>query len=380
MTADTAGAQVKRASHIVAVNGCRTFGGRERWTVDLLRALQERGHRVRFFCRPELVAHSERAGVPARAVRLGGDLAFHHAAQLAVRLRRDPPDALLVAHFAKVWLAGMAARLAAVPRVAARVAVADYDPDTFKYRTALLHWIDVTVLNSNEMRDLWLERVPQLATRHVLRVYKGVQIHDAAGTAPDVVRRELGLAPQTPLVGSIARLHPTKRIDRLIRAVAMLDGVHAALIGGGPMRESLEALAVQLGVGARVHFLGDREDVRTLLRGLDVFVLTSATESMNSSMLEAMAEGIPVVTTPLSGAREALAPLDDMAAPGMIVQPDPSAIANAVRDLLADAELRQRMARAGRAVAATRFDRERMLDVWEQLLLAPLPVRPLREL
>jgi|GEM_PF-5085594 len=102
---------------IVAHNGARIWGGAERALTQLLAGLQRRGHRVLLLCNDPVVAGPARAlGVSAEILPLGGDVAVHHAVRLARRLAEMRPDALLVGLFKKVWLAGLAGRLAGVPR------------------------------------------------------------------------------------------------------------------------------------------------------------------------------------------------------------------------------------------------------------------------
>lgn len=116
------------------------------------------------------------------------------------------------------------------------------------------------------------------------------------------VRRELGIPLDAHVIGTVAGYRPVKRLDRLIRAAANLapgnQETHLVLIGDGPKRGTLEALArEQRPPGGRVHFLGFRNDLPRLYAALDVFALTSASEQQPISLLEAMASGLPAVCT-----------------------------------------------------------------------------------
>src|SRR6185436_7512571 len=97
--------------------------------------------------------------------------------------------------------------------------------------------------------------------------------------------------------------------------------VRCLIAGDGPEREPLERLANELGIGARVTWLGHREVVGDVLDALDVFVVTSRVEGMSNAMLEALAAGVPVVSTRVSGAAEALAARAGRRAPGVLVEP-----------------------------------------------------------
>ena len=131
---------------------------------------------------------------------------------------------------------------------------------------------------------------------------------------------------------------------------------------------TLRALAAELGVSERLHLPGFRRDVGDVLAALDVFVISSDREGLANAMLEAMAAGIPVVSTPVSGADEALEPFPDGTAPGEIVPPEPEAIAASLRRLLANRDARRTMGATGRRRVAERFSAEAMVDAWEAVL------------
>jgi glycosyltransferase involved in cell wall biosynthesis len=178
-----------------------------------------------------------------------------------------------------------------------------------------------------------------------------------------------------PLVGSVTRLSIQKRIDRMLEAVALMHGVHCALAGDGELAGELEAQAASLGVSDRVHFLGFRKDVARVLSALDVFLLTSDREGMANAMLEAMAAGVPVVSTPVSGADEALYVDDEGRSPGLVVAADPPVLAEAVQEILDDPVVRGAMGQEAQRRARERFSYGAMLDAWEGVLGGDSPAR-----
>jgi glycosyltransferase involved in cell wall biosynthesis len=110
----------------------------------------------------------------------------------------------------------------------------------------------------------------------------------------DRTRTELGLWPSEPVVGAVGRLDPGKRFDVLLRAMAGLDAT-LLLVGAGPERAVLEALAGRLGLADRIRFLGEVTDVRPLLCAMDVLAAPSAEETFGLAVLEALACGLPAV-------------------------------------------------------------------------------------
>ncbi|MGQ0572972.1 MAG: glycosyltransferase [Pseudonocardia sp.] len=109
------------------------------------------------------------------------------------------------------------------------------------------------------------------------------------------VRAELGIAEDTVVVGGVGRMVEPKRFDVLLRALTPLPGVAVLLVGEGPARDGLAALAAQLGMADRVRFAGRRLDVGRVLSAMDVFASTSPEETFGVAILEAMAAGLPVV-------------------------------------------------------------------------------------
>ena len=353
--------------HVVAHNGARIWGGAERATALLLAGLQGRGHRVLLLCNDEMVARrAGELGVPTEILPLGGDGMLPHALRLARRLRQSRPDAFIIGTYKKLFLASLGARLARVPRIVARVGLETDTPRSAKYRVALPRWVDAVAVNARRMRPAFAD-LPRFSADRVVVIHNGVHV-PARHQSPGTLRASLGIAADAQVVGAVARLATQKRLDRLLHAVAALDGVHCILAGDGEERASLEALASELGIAERVHLLGHRTDTGDVLDALDVFVVASDREGLSNSMLEALAAGVPVVSTPVSGAEDALEPLADGGAPGEIVGFSEDGIAAALRRLLADPDGRRRMAEAARRRATERFGMDAMLARWEALL------------
>jgi glycosyltransferase involved in cell wall biosynthesis len=158
-----------------------------------------------------------------------------------------------------------------------------------------------------------------------------------------------------PLVVAVGRLKAPKDPLTLVRALARLPAgsYEAVLVGEGPDRPRLAAEIDALGLGDRVRLAGDRRDVPELLAGADVFVLSSASEGMPVSVLEAMAAGLPVVASRVGGIPELVVDGET----GLLVDPGrPDRLAAALARLLEDAALRRRLGAAGRARVEERFD------------------------
>ncbi|MDQ3331564.1 MAG: glycosyltransferase family 4 protein, partial [Planctomycetota bacterium] len=125
-----------------------------------------------------------------------------------------------------------------------------------------------------------------------------------------------------PVIGTVGRLAEIKRQDLLIQAFARLlvktPTAHLLLVGDGPRRNELERLTADLGVSQAIHFAGYREDRDRLLHAMDIFTLTSRSEGMPLSVLEAWAAGVPVVAAHVGGLPE----LIDDGCTGILVKGD----------------------------------------------------------
>lgn len=170
------------------------------------------------------------------------------------------------------------------------------------------------------------------------------------------------LAQDSPLVGFIGRHARYKGLDVLVRAIAQLPGVQAVIGGDGPYRCEAEALARELQVADRVHFIGEisHEDKLKLLAMIDVFVFpsTELTEAFGLSQLEAMVLDVPVVSSALPTGVTDIA-VDRKTA--LTVPPnDAVALAAAVDLMLRDPELRQRVTRNALIALLSKFTVARM--------------------
>lgn len=182
------------------------------------------------------------------------------------------------------------------------------------------------------------------------------------------LRAELGLAPDTPTVGIVARLVPIKAHEVFLEAAARLTrrvaGAVFVIVGDGERRAALEAEVQRHGLRGRVHFLGWRRDLERIYADLDVVALSSRNEGSPVSLIEAMAAGRPVVSTRVGGVPD----LIEDGRTGMLVAAGaPEALAEAIGALLANPDRARAMGEAGRQRVRPAFGAGRLLADMDRL-------------
>jgi glycosyltransferase involved in cell wall biosynthesis len=264
-----------------------------------------------------------------------------------------------------------AAVLARVPAVLGTVQVGAYDPpdrSAYWQLRALARWVGRYLAVSREIAVELTEKLGWPPEK-VEVAYNAVDAERAAVAAPPGLREQLGGSETRPLVLTPARLNPQKGHRVLLEAIAEVPEALFLLAGDGSERAPLEAEAERLGVADRVRFLGRREDVPQLLAACDVFALPSLYEGSSLALLEAMAAGIPIVSSAIGGTDE----LIEDGRSGLLVPPgDAAALAAALRQLLSDSELREGLAARARERVDADLTREQMArrvtEIYRELL------------
>jgi glycosyltransferase involved in cell wall biosynthesis len=173
-------------------------------------------------------------------------------------------------------------------------------------------WTDVAQGVSRAVCDYAI-REYSIPPERVELLYNGVPLDQFTRPEPAEVerwRRSMRIAPGAPLIGVVGRLAPEKGHARLLRqmhrVLAQLPDARLLVVGDGPLRDRLEALTAGLGLGDAVRFLGQRDDVPTIMAALDVLAVPSDHEGFSFVALEALMVGTPVVGTDQGGLPEVL--------------------------------------------------------------------------
>jgi glycosyltransferase involved in cell wall biosynthesis len=309
---------------------------------------------------PEVVAE-----YPVLDLRKGNTL--HNLRVIRRYCRAAPPDVMVTSNWGSVeW----AMANLAPPRIRHFHMEDGFGPDEAQQRKwqrelvrrLVLPWSGL-ILPSRGLYD-YARNTWKLPERRLHFIPNGL---DLARFRPEGPRAALDVPGEGPLIGTVATLRVEKNLPRLLRAVALLrdQGVACRLvvIGGGPEKPGLEALTAELGLTDRVLLPGHVPDPAAAYRVMDIFALTSDTEQMPFSAMEAMATGLPIAATAVGDVRVMVAP-ENLA---QVVPRDDAAFAGALRTLVGDAALRARLGAANRAKAAREYDQETMFAAYAAL-------------
>jgi glycosyltransferase involved in cell wall biosynthesis len=208
-------------------------------------------------------------------------------------------------------------------------------------------------------RMLVTDGVPEVRT---VTVHEGIDVDHVAAAARVDLHGAFWLPHGAPIVGNVAALVPHKGQKHLIDAAALVvrrvPDARFVIAGEGELRPSLERQIKEHHLEKHVLLAGFRPDVLSLHKAFDVFAMSSVSEGLGTSLLDAMACGRPIVATTAGGIPEVV--VDGQT--GLLVPPrDHQAMADAIVRLLSDPELRKRMGAAGAARARTKFSADRMV-------------------
>jgi len=321
----------------------------------------------------------------ARVESLGGDSLWNPAplGRLWSGIRKEGFD---LVHSHLYW-ANLAARF--VGRGAGKAAIVNSHHGTDAWASPSRRWLeratlslaDRVVVCSEAVRRCAIEKVG-MPEEKVVTVANGIRVgRFSDGSRRGAIRAALGLGPDQPVVGTVGRLdEPVKGLSVLAAAMERVaERIPAAVclvIGEGPARASLEAIARRRSLSERFRFLGERRDVPDLLHAVDLYVQPSLLEGFGLSALEAMAAGKAVVASRVGGLMEVVADsvTGDLVPPG-----NPGDLARGIAGLLEDPDRRERYGRAGQARARERFPLEKMVRGWTRLYRDLLALKGRRE-
>lgn len=354
---------------IVHVLSSFGVGGQERVALDLADGQVRRGHRVAVISLappPDgpLALGFKDAGVATYTIPKGPGLDPTLTARVAWRLRRLRADVVHSHNPLPLIYAAPAARLVGAVAIHSKHGQNPSSRGQIFLRRAAARLVRFfvavspgTAAQARAQRDCPPDRLVVIPNGIRLERFHPDEAVRAA------TRAELGLPADAWVVGTIGRVDENKNQTLLVRAAAPLLGErgHVVVVGDGPARPTLDAALAKL--DGRGHALGRRMDVDRLLPAFDVFALSSISEGLPLVVPEAMAAGLPIVSTRVGG----LADVIEHGVTGLLCDVDEAALRTCLATLAASPTHAREMGARGRAVALARYSAERMVDDYEAL-------------
>jgi glycosyltransferase involved in cell wall biosynthesis len=359
--------------HIVHTEASHGWGGQEMRILTEAQGMLARGHRITLLASPaaHIFPAAKARGITVEAMpfekkSLKGVLAMRRW------LKRNPCDVINTHSSTDSWIAALAqiGLKRQVPIVRTRhvsVRVSDRWTTRWLYGKACAR----VVTTGERLREELITGL-SLTPEHVVSIPTGIDLqrysHAAIRPRTDM-RTELGIPRDALVIGIVATLRSWKGhaylLEAFVNLVEAFPSAHLLIAGNGPFREPLLERITASGLADRIHLVGQREDVPDVLGAMDVFALPSyANEGVPQAIMQAMACGIPVVSTRVGAIPEAV----EADVTGLFAQPRSAAsLGEQLARLRDDPALRSRFAAAARAKAERTFGIERMLDAMERV-------------
>jgi L-malate glycosyltransferase len=346
------------------IDTAQTWRGGQNQVLLTVLGLKARGHRVALVAHPDGELQRRAAGAadltplsPRAEMDLGA------AWQLSRLIRQLAPDLVHAHDPHAVAAAALALALGAPdprpPLVASRRVDFHIRGNSFswwKYRQ-----VSCFIAASEAIGRMLIE--DGLPADRVVRVYEGIEVDRIAGQEPANLREEHWLPPHAVIVGNVAALVPHKGQRYLVEAAALViqkvPEARFLIAGEGELRPVLQRQIKDLHLDKHVVLTGFHTGIPAFLKGLDLFVMSSVTEGLGTSLLDAMAASRAIVATRAGGIPEVVA---DGSTGLLVPVRGPEAMAEAIGGLLRDPERRERMGRAGLARVRAQFSADRMVD------------------
>lgn len=367
----------RRRTRVLHIVQNLNYGGMERLMFDLIRSMDERDFEVYVLALEYVGRFGRDLGTHATVSVASSMGAFSmlRPTALAADIRRIGPD--VVHCHSGVWhKASLAARMAGVRRIIFTEHGRAF-PDPLVAR--VLDWLaakraHVVVAVSQPVAD-HLSRLVHVDRKLLRVVPNGVDASRFASIrGSSGIRAEFGLDASRPIIGSVGRLEPVKAYDAMIHGFARLhsrwgDGPSPVLVvaGDGSARPQLEELVRELDLEGSVFLPGWRDDLEELYSAFSCFCMSSLSEGTSISLLEAMSAGLCPVVTDVGGNGHVLGKeLNHRLVP----QANPSALAEALYDVLADPARRESDGASARSRVLAHFSLQSMVAAYQALYVS----------
>lgn len=291
--------------NLLIINSAKEWGGTEKWALYTASGLAALGHRVYFGCRDTLFDH--RVQPPVHVVKFpfanNFDLLTVFSLWLFCITRKI--DVVIPSKQREYWLSGLAAKLTFKTKVAGMFGI-DRPIHNLRNWIAFCKLFDIVFVNSKSISRA-LSKTKAFDTSKCKLVYVGVEQFKVSPDIRLIARNDLGISDKTILILGIGRMAPQKGFDFAIDAFTQLyqkmPTAKLCLVGPGDSVVYREQ-AIKSRIADNIIFTGFRSDIHNLIQAADIYWLTSRSEGVPNTMLEAMMARIPVVSFDVAGVTE----------------------------------------------------------------------------
>ncbi len=245
-------------------------------------------------------------------------------------------------------------------------------PDRFSWKRRLINPLlalaTQTFISISEATRKALIDYEWFPARRISVIYNGIHGVESQAASTEQARKETNFTKENFVFGTVSRLDTIKNQTLLINAFAKVNANNSTtrllIVGDGPERDVLESLCNKLELKNAIVFTGFRTNPEPYFGVIDVFVLCSLSEGTSMTLLEAMSAKLPCIVTDVGGNHEIITNDHN----GLMVPSDDiNALSDAMERLVVDSELRTRLSNAGYDVFSSRFQRQKMIDAYENL-------------
>jgi glycosyltransferase involved in cell wall biosynthesis len=343
------------------------WGGGEKWMLSAAVGLSKKGHEVKIACVHGSVIEEQcrDAHVKTWAFTIEADIAFWKMRPLKKYLLNEKIDVLICCQNKDVKIGARAARQVGIQAIFARQGIQNLS-NKKKYIVPFTQYIDGIITNTISIKNSY-ESYGWIPKDFVHVIYNGVETNDEIATTN--LHYKFHLHKRSKIIFSAGRLDYQKGFDLLIevakKAKANKLNWQILIAGEGKLKSALQAQAEKAGVEDIFHLIGFSNQIPSLLKSSDVFVLSSRYEGMPNALLEAMAAGKANVATSVNGAPE----LVEDGVTGFLVETENvDDIFGKLRKILSDNRLRKSMGKKALEKVQKSFTNEKMVDNLEKLL------------
>ena len=349
-------------------------GGQEKMLMDLALVQKSQGHQVHVLCvttkEGPFVARLEEKGIPVYAYNKKTGFSFALLRRLKNEFQSWKIDVVHTHNPVPNFYGAFAARWAKVPVVVNTRHGMGEGASSRVYKFSLL-FTNKVVFVCNAAQERFINRDIVKASM-AQTIYNGVPLEQfttpISESDKNILLEKLGLKPENKIIGLVARLEPLKDISTFLKVAKIVCDKYPLcrflVVGDGSLKKNLKQEAISLGLEKKAIFLGDRRDVNSLLQIMDIFCLTSISEGMPLTLIEAMASGKPIVATRTGGVSEVV--INKLT--GYLEEPrDSNRLAKAIMNLINDHKLLKQMGNAGYSRVCKGFHVESMAKNYQKL-------------